>query len=160
MFYNIFPQKFNFYFKILRTFKIFNNEMYMYTISVKNFKSPCLSCINYFLWKNYLCRRSKSKATFGIKPSEHKAIKGLKRESLRDHMTPVELALVNLSEVTAREIHKTKNTKGREALKDDVLKAGKIAGKARKNIELETGRPVVSSKNYLGLSSNKKEIKE
>lgn len=101
-----------------------------------------------------------SKATFGIKPSEHKAIKGLKRESLRDHMTPVELALVNLSEVTAREIHKTKNTKGREVLKNDVLKAGKIAGEARKNIELETGRPVVSSKNYLGLSSNKKEIKE
>lgn len=100
-----------------------------------------------------------SKATFGIKPSEHKAIKGLKRESLRDHMTPVELALVNLSEVTAREIHKTKNTKGRKALKDDVLKAGKIAGKARKNIELETGRPVVSSKNYLGLSSDKKRNK-
>ena len=51
MFYNIFPQKFNFYFKILRSFKIFNNEMYMYTISVKNFKSPCLSCINYFCGK-------------------------------------------------------------------------------------------------------------
>ena len=100
-----------------------------------------------------------SKATFGIKPSEHKAIKGLKRESLRDHMTPVELALVNLSEVTAREIHKTKNTKGRKALKDDVLKAGKIAGKARKNIELETGKPVVSSKNYLGLSNDKKRNK-
>ena len=75
-------------------------------------------------------------------------------------MTPVELALVNLSKVTAREIHKTKNTKGREPLKDDVLKAGKIAGKARKNIELETGKSVVSSKNYLGLSSNKKEIKK
>ena len=43
-----------------------------------------------------------------------------------------------------------------KALKDDVLKAGKIAGKARKNIELETGRPVVSSKNYLGLNTNKK----
>ena len=71
-------------------------------------------------------------------------------------MTPVELALVNLSEVTTREIHKTKNTKGKEALKDDVLKAGKIASKARKNIELETGRPVVSSKNYLGLNINKK----
>ena len=56
--YIIFPQKSNFYFEILRTFKIFNNEMYKYTISVKNFKTPCLSCINYFLWKNYLCRRS------------------------------------------------------------------------------------------------------
>ena len=41
MFYNIFPQKSNFYFKILRTFKIFNNEIYIDTISVKNLKTLC-----------------------------------------------------------------------------------------------------------------------
>lgn len=60
-----------------------------------------------------------SKATFGIKSKEHKEIKGLKRENLRDHMIPVELALTNLGEVTARELHKSKNTKGREKLKED-----------------------------------------
>jgi len=96
-----------------------------------------------------------SEGTFGIKPSEHKKIKGLKRENLRDHMTPVELSLVNLSEVVAREIHKTNNTKGREKLKADVKKAGEIAGKARKNIETETKRPVVSGDNYLQLSNGK-----
>lgn len=97
-----------------------------------------------------------SKATFGLKPSEHKQIKELKRENLRDHMTPVELALTNLGEVTARELHKSKNTQGREELKKDVKIAGNIAGKARKNIELETRKPVVSKNNYLELEKIKK----
>ena len=96
-----------------------------------------------------------SEGTFGIKPSEHKEIKGLKRENLRDHMTPVELSLVNLGEVVAREIHKANNTKGKDNLKKDVKKAGEIAGKARKNIEAETKRPVVSGDNYLGLNGKK-----
>ena len=96
-----------------------------------------------------------SKATFGIKPSEHKKIKGLKRENLRDHMTPVELALTNLGEVTAREIHKTNNTKGSNNLKKDVIKAGNIAGKARKLIEKETKQSIITSDNYL----NNKKIK-
>ena len=43
--------------------------MYNHTISVKNFKTPCLSCINYFLWKNYLCRRFK-KGLINIKGSK------------------------------------------------------------------------------------------
>ncbi|MDR0422985.1 MAG: hypothetical protein LBH46_00150 [Rickettsiales bacterium] len=49
-----------------------------------------------------------SQAAFGLKPQEHKQIKGLRRENLRDHMTNMEIALTNLSEVTAKEIHKEK----------------------------------------------------
>lgn len=90
-----------------------------------------------------------SKATFGFKPSEHKELKGLKRENLRDHMTDIELTLTNLSELTAKEIHKTRNTSGKENLKKDALTAGKIAGEARIKIEKETGKPVVSNENYL-----------
>ena len=97
-----------------------------------------------------------SEATFGIKPSEHKEIKGLKRENLRDHMTNIEIALVNLGESTAKEIHKARNTIGKNNLKKDVIEAGNIAGQARKNIELKTGKPVVSSENYLKLNENKK----
>ena len=97
-----------------------------------------------------------SECTFGVKPSEHKKIKGLKRENLRDHMSPVELALTNLGEITAREIHKANNTNGRKNLEKDVVKAGNIAGNARKQIELETGKSVVSSENYLGLNEQKK----
>jgi len=97
-----------------------------------------------------------SQETFGLKPSEHKEIKGLKRENLRDHMTDVELALTNLGEVTAREFHRTKNTIGKENLKKDIEKAGKIAGNTRLKIEKETGKNVVSSDNYLDLKLNKK----
>jgi len=99
-----------------------------------------------------------SKATFGIKPSEHKEIKGLKRENLRDHMTPVELALINLGEVTARELHQAKNTMGREALKKDVLEAGEVAGNARKEIEKRSGKKVISKENHLNLE--KQSIKQ
>lgn len=96
-----------------------------------------------------------SKATFGIKPSEHKEIKGLKKENLRDHMDPIELALTNLGELTAREIHKANNTQGRINLKKDVIKAGNIAGNARKQIELETGKSVINSSNYSDLNKSK-----
>lgn len=65
-------------------------------------------------------------------------------------------ALTNLGKVTARELHKNKNTKGREKLQEDVKIAGNIAGKARKNIEIETGKPIVSKNNYLGLDKIKK----
>ncbi|MDR0572237.1 MAG: Bro-N domain-containing protein [Rickettsiales bacterium] len=99
-----------------------------------------------------------SEATFGIKPKEHKEIKGLKRENLRDHMTETELVLTMLGEVTAKEIHKAKNTRGKENLEKDVIKAGNIAGEARKKIEKETGKPVVSSDNYLKLNRPKNKL--
>lgn len=99
-----------------------------------------------------------SQATFGIKPSEHKKIKGLKKENLRDHMTNIEVALVNLGEATATELHKNNDTQGVKNLKQDVQIAGQIAGTARKNIENKIGTSVISKNNFLDL--NKKEIKK
>jgi hypothetical protein len=96
-----------------------------------------------------------SKATFGITPSQHKKIKSLKRENLRDNMTDLELALVNISELTAKELHKTRNTQGRKSLGKDVAEAGKIAGNTRKEIEKKTGKPVLSKANYLRLKEEK-----
>jgi len=75
-----------------------------------------------------------SKSTFGITPMQHKTIKKLDRENLRDNMTDMELALVNRS----------RNTKGRKNLRKDVSEAGKIAGDTRKQIEKKTGKPVIS----------------
>ena len=95
-----------------------------------------------------------SEATFGLKPSEHKQVKGLKRENLRDHMSDIELTLTMLGEATAKELHKVNNTIGRDNLKKDVKRAGKIAGDTRKQIEKETGKSVVSSSNFLGLNNN------
>ena len=66
-------------------------------------------------------------------------------------MTPVELALVNLGEVTARELHQAKNTIGRKALRKDVLEAGEVAGNARKEIEKRSGKKVISKENHLNL---------
>ena len=97
-----------------------------------------------------------SQATFGIKPSEYKKLKGLQRENLRDHMDDFELILTMLGERTTTEIHRTKDTKGVPRLKDDARVGGQIAGSARKQIERRIGRPVVSKDNFL----KNKEIKK
>ena len=97
-----------------------------------------------------------SEATFGLKPNEYKKVKGLKRENLRDHMDDFELILTMLGERTTKEIHKTKDSKGMQRLKDDARLGGEVAGTARKQIERRIGRPVISQKNFL--KSSKKEI--
>jgi len=84
-----------------------------------------------------------SKSTFGITPVQHKAIKRLKRENLRDNMTDMELALVNIGELTAKELHRSRNTKGRRNLQKDVAEAGKVAGDTRRQIEQKTGKSVL-----------------
>ncbi|MDR1361017.1 MAG: Bro-N domain-containing protein [Rickettsiales bacterium] len=85
-----------------------------------------------------------SRSTFGITPIQHKEIKKLGRENLRDNMTDIELALVNIGELTAKELHRARDTKGRAALRKDVLEAGTIAGNTRRQIEKKTGRAVIS----------------
>ena len=90
-----------------------------------------------------------SKATFGITPSEYKKIKGLKRENLRDHMDDFELIFTMLGERSTTEIHKTENSYGKEKLKKDASRGGRIAGIARTELEKEIGRKIVSKKNFL-----------
>ncbi|NTW27283.1 MAG: Bro-N domain-containing protein [Candidatus Moranbacteria bacterium] len=97
-----------------------------------------------------------SEATFGIKPNEYKKVKGLKNENLRDHMDDFELILTMLGERTTKEIHKTNDSKGLPRLKDDARKGGAVAGTARKQIERQIGRPIVSEKNFLRSSGRKK----
>lgn len=90
-----------------------------------------------------------SQATFGLKPKEHKKLKGLKRENLRDHMESLELILTTLAEATTKEIHISNNSKGVPRLKDDARVGGQIAGSTRRQIERKIGRPVVSKNNFL-----------
>ncbi|MCB0851591.1 MAG: Bro-N domain-containing protein [Bacteroidetes bacterium] len=95
-----------------------------------------------------------SEATFGLKPKDYKKVKDLKRENLRDHMTPLELIFTMLGEEGTRQ----------ETLKDDAQgfpenlkaakKGGAAAGDAREAFEKRTGQKVVSPSNY------KKQIKE
>jgi hypothetical protein len=77
----------------------------------------------------------------------YKRVKGLKKESLRDNMSNLELVLNMLAEATTTEISKEKQPKGFEASKQIARQGGRIAGNTRKEIEERTGRPVVTSKN-------------
>ena len=90
-----------------------------------------------------------SKATFGLTPTEYKKVKGLKSQNLRDHMTDLELIFSMLGEASTTAIVKTKNPKGFTQNKTVAKEGGKIAGDARKALEIKTGEKVVSRKNYL-----------
>ncbi len=99
-------------------------------------------------------------ATFGMSIQEHKSIKGLKHENVRDHMTNLELILTSLGEATATKLHQDRDTQGFADLQIDAKEAGEVAGSTRKDIENRTGTPVVSPSNYLHLTSAKKRTKE
>lgn len=82
---------------------------------------------------------------------EYKKIKGLKKENLRDNMTSLELALNILAETSTTELSKTINPRSLDGNKEVSRRGGKIAGDARKNIESQTGRSVISPKNAKSL---------
>ena len=90
-----------------------------------------------------------SKATFGISPTEYKKVKGLKNENLRDHMDGLELIFTMLGEASTTEIARNTNAQGFSRNKIVAKKGGKIAGDARKNLEIQSGRKVVTKKNFL-----------
>ena len=96
-----------------------------------------------------------SKATFGITPKEYKEVKGLKSQNLRDHMTDLELIFSMLGEASTKEITVNTDTQGFEENKKAAKAGGKIAGDARKQLELKSGKRVVTSENYL--PENKKQ---
>ena len=96
-----------------------------------------------------------SKATFGVTPSEYKKIKGLKRENLRDHMDDLELLFTQLGEAATTEIARTDDTHGIFGNRDAARRGGSVAGRARTQLEEETGRPVIKGSNYLPKKTKK-----
>lgn len=88
-----------------------------------------------------------TKAWSGKTVAEYKKHKNLKKENLRDNMTNMELVLNMLAEVTTTEISKAENPKGLDASKKVARRGGSVAGNARKEIEQQTGRTVVSPLN-------------
>lgn len=85
----------------------------------------------------------------GMIAKQYKSFKGLRKESLRDNMTDVEVALADLGEIATREIAKKENPKGLNENIDVARRGGKIAGNARKDLENELGESVVTSNNAL-----------
>ena len=103
-----------------------------------------------------------TKAWSGKTVAEYKKHKNLKKENLRDNMTNMELVLNMLAEVTTTEISKSENPQGLEESKKVAKRGGSVAGKARKDIEKQTGRKVVSALNAkdIGLIESKDDKKE
>ena len=100
-----------------------------------------------------------SKAWAGLTTKEYKNLKGLKKESLRDNMTNIELVLNMLAETATTEIHKKENSKGILKLKADAKTGGDIAGGARKKLEKRLGRSVITKQNFLKDKQSKKLLK-
>lgn len=98
-----------------------------------------------------------SKGTFGITTNQHKAIKELNdKQNLRDNMSPLELALMTLAEVTTTELHKTNDSQGMKSLRNDAQEGGSIASNTRKDIEKRLGRKVVTKENALDFTNKRK----
>ena len=97
-------------------------------------------------------------ATFGLKPSEHKKLKGLKNQNLRDHMTDLELVFTMLGEASTTEIAVQNDAQRFHQNKKAAREGGKIPGNARKELEQKSGRKVVSKSNYLNVNSAEIEL--
>ena len=95
-----------------------------------------------------------TKAWSGMNTRQYKNLKGLKKENLRDNMSTLELALNMLAEATTTELVKVQNPQGLAENKVVAKQGGQIAGTARKNIEAQTGRPVITSGNAKSLMLN------
>ena len=90
-----------------------------------------------------------SKAWSGMTTRQYKDLKGLKKENLRDNMSTTELILNMLAEAATKDIAESTNPQGLEENKKVAKRGGNIAGNARKEIEIETGKPVITSKNAI-----------
>ena len=89
------------------------------------------------------------KSWSGMTAQQYKSFKGLRKESLRDNMSDVEVALADLGEIATREIAKKRNPIGLDENIDVAKRGGKIAGNARKDLEDELGESVITSSNLL-----------
>lgn len=98
-----------------------------------------------------------SKGTFGITTNQHKVIKELdEKQNLRDNMSPLELALTTLAEVTTTELHKVNESIGMNSLRNDAQEGGEIASRTRKDIEKRIGKKIVTKENAITFRNNKK----
>ena len=85
----------------------------------------------------------------GMKASEYKEFKGIRKESLRDNMTDIEVALTDLGEIATRELAKKHKPYGLKENKEIAKRGGKIAKITRDNLEKELGESVITNKNAL-----------
>lgn len=95
------------------------------------------------------------RGTFDLEVDEYKEVKSLERENLRDHMTDIELILTMLGEATTTTLHRERESQGMKPLRRDAKDGGAVAGRTRKDIERQTGKPVVSAANFKRLDGRR-----
>lgn len=100
-----------------------------------------------------------SKATFDMTPSEYKKFKNLDRQNLRGHMDDLELIFSMLGEASTTRITQATNAQGFVKNKDAAVQGGSIAGNARRELELKSGKKVSTPDNYVLVSQDKKKLK-
>ena len=86
----------------------------------------------------------------GMTAKEYKNFKDLRKESLRDNMSDLEVALTDLGEIATRELVKTHKPHGLKENKEMAKRGGKIAKNTRDNLEQELGKTVITNENHLG----------
>ena len=101
-----------------------------------------------------------TKAWSGMTTREYKEYKNLKKESLRDNMTNLELVLNMLAEVSTTEISKANDPTAFAENRTVAKQGGQVAGEARRNLEQRLGHPVVTPLNAGNLSDNEIEEKK
>jgi DNA-damage-inducible protein D len=94
----------------------------------------------------------------GLTVKNHKDLKGLKSQNLRDHMSEAELIFTALAELSTRQIAETDVAKGLQENAKASKKGGKIAKNARLQLEEQTGKSVVTGENFLPPTINKKKL--
>ena len=95
----------------------------------------------------------------GLSVKQHKNLKGLKTQNLRDHMSEAELIFTALAELSTRQIAETDNAKGVTQNAVAGKKGGKIAKDARLALEQKTGRKIITGENFLPPSKKNKKLK-
>ena len=93
-----------------------------------------------------------------VSVKDHKKLKGIKRENLRDHMSEAELIFTALAELSTRQIAESVKATGMYENSSASKKGGRIAKQARRELESKTGKSVITGENFL--PTKRKEIKE
>ena len=91
----------------------------------------------------------------GVSVNEHKGMKGLRSQNLRDHMSEAELIFTALAELSTRQIAENVDATGVQQNTIAAKAGGRIARQARNQLESQTGKSVVSSSNYLPPAAKK-----
>lgn len=119
-------------------------------------------------WKNHEITKDEEYAILtniihqewsGLSVKDHKQLKGLKSQNLRDHMSEAELIFTALAELSTRQVAENMEASGMNENKKAAKIGGNISKRAKEDFEQRTGHKVVTDENYLPKNAQKKQIK-